>query len=428
MREGLRYLLLMLGLGCAAMSAPGCATMRLNQPNADLRPCNEGFAKTADGWNLGVRHIRPLHPDQGKLPVVLCHGLGLNGTFWTITDGHLPHQLAARGYEVFVVDMRGSGASYRDGLVGRVNRGLRQTPLLELGEGSWTMDDEARYDVPAILDYVQAKTGSDRVNWVGHSLGGMLLYPFLELDPRSPRIASFVAMGATAILADVPQRDMLRANRGLRLLLRGISTGRLARPMMLGRIPGMSRIDEFYFSRQNVDRRTINRFYGYTLENPGRGALLQLDPYLEFGHLVSADRKTDYAVLLGRITTPILLVAGEGDCMSDIASTQLTLNALASSDKTMQRFGKRDGHFDDYAHCDLVWSRHAPFEVFPAVADWLDRRQPGVIGSPQSPSASEPSRRSVGEERVDADLRPGLELAPQIPQPADLDELRLRQP
>jgi hypothetical protein len=67
--------------------------MRRDAPSPDLRPCTDGYAYTKDGWRLGVRHYRPAHPDPGKLPVILCHGLGLNATFWTITDNHLPMQL-----------------------------------------------------------------------------------------------------------------------------------------------------------------------------------------------------------------------------------------------------------------------------------------------------------------------------------------------
>ena len=158
----------------------GCASLRRLNVNRDLRPCSDGFAPTADGWMLGIRHYHPVEPDPDKLPVVLCHGLGLNGTFWTITGNHLPSQLVDRGYEVFVVDMRGSGASYRDGTIGWVNSGLRQTVIPEVGNDEWNMDDQAIYDVPAILDYVAQKTGSDQVNWVGHSLGGMLMFAFLE--------------------------------------------------------------------------------------------------------------------------------------------------------------------------------------------------------------------------------------------------------
>jgi hypothetical protein len=63
--------------------------------------------------------------------------------------------------------------------------------------------------------------------------------------------------------------------------------------------------------------------------------------------------------------------------MSDVPSTELTFAALGSPDKSMMRFGKSNGHIADYAHCDLVWSRHAPIEIFPPIIEWLDRRQPG---------------------------------------------------
>jgi lysosomal acid lipase/cholesteryl ester hydrolase len=419
-----RRLLATLGLLAACLSAAsGCATMRSNAPVVDLRPCTDGWAYTADGWRLGVRQFRPRTPDPGKLPVVLCHGLGLNATFWTLTDHHLPEQLVARGYEVFVFDFRGSGMSAKVGTIGKVNAFLRQTPLLEHGEGKWNVDDVIRYDVPAVLDYVKMATGQERVNWVGHSLGGMLVFPFVELSPDRSRIANFVGMGSTITLADAPERDMLRANRGLRVLARFASPGRMGRPLMFFRFPGLDRIDQFYYTSENVDKLTISRFYGYTLEDTGRSALQQLDPYLEFGHFISADRKIDYAARLAEFTTPTLMIAGDADCMSNVPSTLQTLNAMSSPDKAMIRFGKAEGQVADYGHCDLVWSRYAPKEVFPPMIDWLDARQPGTKPSPQQerPLASL-------QKRLDTDLRPGLELLPIAPQVGDRNELRLGKP
>jgi lysosomal acid lipase/cholesteryl ester hydrolase len=325
----------------------GCAGMRCNAPNPDLRPCTDGYAYTADGWRLGVRHYRPEHPDPGKLPVILCHGLGLNATFWTITDNHLPAQLAARGYEVYVFDIRGSGENAKLGRCDQVNKTLRQTCLRERGESNWTVDDLVKYDVPAILAYVERETGRNRVNWIGHSLGGMLVFPFVELTPHPEQIANFVGMGSTIIQAQTPQTDMLRANQGLRLLSLVASPGRLGRPLAFVRIPGMELIDRFYYSNENVDRLTVSRFYGYTLEDTGPGALRQLAPYLQYGHMLSADRKVDYSAMLCSIKTPTLLVAGDGDIMSDVPSTELTYTGLGSPDKTMMRFGKSNGHVDD---------------------------------------------------------------------------------
>ena len=391
-------------LGLALLGAPGCVAMRRSADSPDLRPCADGFAETDDGWRLGIRHIRPEHPDPAKLPVVLCHGLGLNATFWTITDDHLPGQLADRGYEVFLVDMRGSGLSHRKGVVGTIDTRVRETFLREIGGGLWTMDDQAFHDVPAVLAYVCRATGRDRVNWIGHSLGGMVMYPYLERGSGTDRVANFVSMGSPAMLAKFPRHDLLRANRALRFLMMGVSTGRLARPMMYARLPGLASVDRIYYTEANVESRTICRFYGYTLEDPGRIAMRQLDRYLERGRLVSADGTFDYAANLGSLRTPALFVVGEADVLADVSSSRMTYMSYGARDKAIREFGRREGHHADYGHCDLVWSRFAPTEVFPSVIEWLDHHQPPTPFDPGSGGV-----RPSPQERVDADLRPGLE-------------------
>jgi pimeloyl-ACP methyl ester carboxylesterase len=427
--------LLALSSACVLGLAAGCAVMRNHTSQLMLRPCSDGYAVTRDGWMLGIRHFHPESPDPGKLPVVLCHGLGLNGTFWTLTDDNMPTQLAARGYEVFVVDMRGSGASRKIGSVGRVNRVIRHTPMLEIGQHDWTVDHESFFDVPAILDYVERKTGSHRVNWVGHSLGGMLLFPYLEFGEEPDRIANFVAMGSPIIMAPAPQIPMIRANRGLRNLLSIMSTSRTARFLTWGRPPGLDKVDRFYYSAENVDTVTIDRFYGYTLEDPGPGALEQLEHYLDKGRMVSADRQTDYVAHLGEVRNPILFVAGEGDVLAPMAAVVATYEATGSADKSLARFGIREGFRADYGHCDLVWSRFAPEDIFPAVADWLEPRQPGrALPTPQTSSrprhilaptppvaTSAPAPGGV-QEAVQTDLRPGLELLPKPPNLVEIPE------
>ena len=62
----------------------------------------------------------------------------------------------------------------------------------------------------------------------------------------------------------------------------------------------MEMIDKFYYSVENVDWRTISRFYGYTLEDTGAGRLRQFDPVPEI---------RPHA--LGRRTVRLLSAAGE---------------------------------------------------------------------------------------------------------------------
>lgn len=360
----------------------GCAVIRDKANSPDLQPCSDAFVRTRDDWLLGIRHYRPTHPDPTKLPVVLCHGLGLNATFWTITENHLPGQLTQAGYEVFVYDCRSSGSSTPEKFA-KLNALLRNTPFPERGEQTWTTDEQAFFDIPAVLEYVRKKTGHEQVNWVGHSLGGMLMFPFLEEHPERHRIANFVGMGSTAVVFPTADaKEMANANIGLRALLQVVSTSRIARPMRFGRPPGLGYIDRFYYTKANVDHQTVNRFYGYTLEDPGAAALKQLQPYLEEGRFLSANGQTDYSANLDRVVTPTLFIAGDGDVMADIPSKTWTFEQIKSPDKTFLRFGKSQGHQLDYGHCDLVWARSAPLEVFPEIIRWLDSRQP-VFPNPQ---------------------------------------------
>lgn len=371
-RQG-RFLTGLLLTACALVA--GCAVVREKAPSVNFQPAADDFVRTRDGWLLGVRHYRPSHPDPAKLPVVLCHGLGLNATFWTITEHHLPEQLTQAGYEVFVYDCRSSGRSSPEKFA-RINETLRQTPFRERGECHWTTDDQAFYDIPAILEHVRKRTGKEQVNWVGHSLGGMLMFTFLEFHPERHRIANFVGMGSTAVV--FPTKDsqqMARANVGLRALSKLISTSRISRPMRFGRPPGLATIDRFYYTRDNVERATVDRFYGYALEDPGPAALKQLMPYLGEGRFLSADGKTDYSANLDRITTPTLFIAGEGDIMADLPSKRWTFDHLSSQDKTFMVFGRSSGYELNYGHCDLVWAKSAPQEIFPEIVRWLDQRQ-----------------------------------------------------
>ena len=218
---------------------------------------------------------------------------------------------------------------------------MRHTFLRECGERDWTVDDLVQYDVPAILDYVERETGHDRVNWVGHSLGGMLVFPYLELAPH-PRADRQLRRDGKHDHSggDSPERHARAPTAGCGSCRSSPALGGSAGRWRSSGCPGWNMIDRFYYSNENVDRETISRFYGYTLEDTGPGALRQLDPYLEYGHMLSADRTIDYSARLGEITTPTLLVAGDGDIMSDVPSTELTFAALGSPDKAIMRFGK----------------------------------------------------------------------------------------
>ena len=136
-------------------------------------------------------------------------------------------------------------------------------------------------------------------------------------------------------------------------------------------------IDSFYYSDDNVDERTVSRFYGYTLEDPGAGAFRQLDPYLQYGHMLSADGTVDYAAHAGEGHGADPDGRRRGGHHLRRPLDRADLRRARQPDKTLLRFGRPHGQVADYGHCDLVWSRHAPREIFPPIIDWLDQHQPG---------------------------------------------------
>ena len=181
---------------------------------------------------------------------------------------------------------------------------------------------------------------------------------------------------------------MLAANRGLRVLIALRQPGP-AGPA-LGVLPGPGDGTDRSILLLERERRPADDFAVLRLHARGHrpgGACGSL-PLIS--SMVTCSRRIARSITrrcLGEITTPTLLIAGDGDIMSDVASTELTFAGLGSPDKAIMRFGKSKGHVDDYGHCDLVWSRHAPKEIFPPLIDWLDQRQPGTGARARKPSA-----------------------------------------
>jgi pimeloyl-ACP methyl ester carboxylesterase len=70
------------------------------------------WMKTSDNWSLHLWHYPPINHDPKRLPVILCHGLSHNNTYWDLAENvSLAQYLQQRGYDVWSVSLRGSGQS-----------------------------------------------------------------------------------------------------------------------------------------------------------------------------------------------------------------------------------------------------------------------------------------------------------------------------
>ncbi len=133
--------------------------------------------QTADGQRLALIELTdPKTPAEkaAEGPVfLLVHGFGQNRLGFTL--GGLPRELLARGARVFLAELRGHGAS----------RSRSQAP--------WSLAQLLDDDCPALLEGVADWSGSRRVHWIGHSLGGLL---GIALLGRGAALASLTTLAS----------------------------------------------------------------------------------------------------------------------------------------------------------------------------------------------------------------------------------------
>jgi pimeloyl-ACP methyl ester carboxylesterase len=331
------------------------------------------FPRTADGWRIALHRYRPRAAALG-LPAILCGGYACNRYFLDYDERYsLARFLARAGFDTWVLEPRGCGLAHPSRDCTRPR--------------SWTFDDLVAFDVPTAVGHVAALTGSE-VTWVGHSMGGLLLYAYLGAGAEQVRrvragvtIASPVEFPATssellheigAFLLSIPFGDMIYQ--------RWILTA-------LWALFGRSSALEVGMNPENVERHVIGHALRLFIENVPRAKLKQLALWALEGVFCSADGRVDYRTALSRVKVPILAIAGSADRLATPAAVRRALDHLPVPPATYLEFGRAHGHSTDYGHVDLILGRAAPTEVFPVVAGWLASRSGGAPAAGEGAAA-----------------------------------------
>jgi len=353
---------------------PGCSALNI-LIRIDVKPEEVKYALTKDGWRIALYHYPPNGFTKRKVPIILCHGMALNNFFWNLSkDVNFPGHLASRGFDVWTVDLRGNGKSKP------ANRfGDFQSADVEVKKASnfWTVDDYAKYDIPAILDFVTQETGVEQVSWVGHSMGGMVMYAYLETTEDVSKVKNFVALGSPVVLPQ-PANEILKDMDELQRSIDGsidIGLKALRSTALISSITtNINPLDTLYFNRKNVDWDNVQRMYAHSLENIPRGVSQQMRELISTGEFKSHDKSFNYAKNLGKVEVPILLIAAKGDALGSEYSVVTAYNGVASKDKTYRLFGLENKYKVNYGHCDMIIGETAPEEVYPYIASWLEKR------------------------------------------------------
>ncbi len=313
--------------------------------------------RTEDGWEIVLYRYRPRLAGAPKTPpVLLVHGGASTRFSWDLGEGFgLAPWLAERGFETWTMDLRGR------------KRAGKWHNRLKLPQ--WTFDHLVEYDLPAILDTVCRLSGMAAVNYVGHSMGGMIGYCYL-IRFSGGAVSRMVTLGSPAFIHGVPPWVGLVRS----WMYRSIPDIRIDWMARAG-APFADRIPQWFLKAsvnlENVDSLLLARYLWRGIAAiPSRKAA-HFSKIAAVGGLVTEDGSIRYFDLLDRIRTPVYVIAGKADRLADWRACRETFEKIGSADKKFRLLAQSEGERFDYSHGDLLWGRHAPEELFPDLVDFL---------------------------------------------------------
>lgn len=340
----------------ALLAVTGCAASYIDPLPKEAE---HHRALTSDGWELELVRYAAQGDRRGR-PVLLCHGINANGRNMDLDARHsMARWFAAQGRDAWTVSLRPTGRFL--GADGGV-----------LPKPGYDFDALAERDLAAAVAHVRKTSGVPAIDYVGHSLGGMIFYAYLAGGGEG--IAAGVVLGSPVRLDFGGAADLLlpqvagMLDRGWILPMAGPAS--LTIPME-GLMEG-GFAERLLYNPANTSPATFQRLMATGMADVSVGLLQQLAELFRTGRFQSATGTKDYRQLLGQVRTPILVVAGKGDRFATAPAVKAGYQALGGP-KEWRLVGVETGAKADYAHMDLVIGDRAAQEVWPLTLDFLDR-------------------------------------------------------
>jgi polyhydroxyalkanoate synthase len=379
----------------AASSLGAFAWWRVSQsplPQEDLECLNSIDSRVETFHSEDDVELRlKRYVNEGGQPVLLVHGFTGNGL-----EFDLPHRrhnlalyLAERGYDVWISSFRGCG-------YGPYACGTR--------DWNHSVDDLAGLDAPALVNGITLATGRTPV-WIGHSMGGIVLYMYLlgataqrsngsyraTVDPslieeRNRSILGGVAIASPPSLAFGGGDWIAKLERlpfyktQTKFLIRYLEfLGRISPKMNISRVrdlvtrfPRLGRIlaQRGPFAIVLYNSKNVDADVGYSLlkwasdnvttRMSNQFLALALDPELK-----TYDKGFSYTAEMHRITAPLLFITGSEDF---VGAENIRVDGYERVSSSLKQFKFYEG----YGHTDLVMGKRVEEEVYPAILAWIE--------------------------------------------------------
>jgi alpha-beta hydrolase superfamily lysophospholipase len=293
-----------------------------------------------------------------KASVLLVHGYGQNRYAWHLPSRSMSNYLAAEGYDVFNLDLRGHGRS----------RHLGARPPRDLSE-------YVREDVPAAVDEVRALSGHDRVYLVGHSLGGLICYACAPAI--ADRVAGVITLGSPyhftrgSRFLSMLGSTMLMLDKALKFQGDALPLEDAGEVMRLARVFIESPLFPLPirgYAPKSIEPQVLGQHMSLAMDLGSiavmRNMFLRAAEARASGHRLGV--LYGYATAFEALELPLLVVAGSRDGLAPPDAVRPAYERSSSPDKTYRVFPR--------GHIDILVGRDAPLTVWPLIGSWLDAR------------------------------------------------------
>lgn len=342
---------------------------------------------TQDLWKIRVCRYRRGRT-QGE-PILLCHGAGANHHNFTYPEAFsLIDYLVELGYDCWAVDLRGCRSSQPP--FGRKHFEAR-------------LDDYLLKDIPAVMDQIRRVTGYERVHWVGHSLGGFLLYAYV-LEYGDKHIASGISIAAPI---GFDGTRVWSPQFAVRFLARhpGLASRAARAYVPIGKALHLP-MGLFPVNLRNVHPRVTAEHMFIMLDNLLPDIFGSLADWARNKAMHLKNGSLNVKEGLSTLRLPIMCLFAPSDPFISPEYAWRFFDQLPSQDKEMLVLSKEDGCVEDYNHVEIPFSREVRKEVFMPIGRWLashpaprpaagDRKVPGVPAQGHGTSTPHHERHGI---------------------------------
>ncbi|XP_050361921.1 lipase 1-like [Nymphalis io] len=349
---------------------------------------------TADGYIVQahrIPHGRDANNRPGPRPVVLVmHGLMCSSAdFLVLGPGNaLAYVLAEAGYDVWLANARGNYYSRRHIFLDPNDR-----EGLEFWKFSW--DEIGNLDLPALVNFIIANTGQQKMHYIGHSQGTTTFLVLNSLRPEfNEKFISFQALAPSAYVEHnenklreimVQFESVLESvafslgfgeamgGEGWRQIFTALgltlcNDQSFLQPLCVFAILGAGEIENFNKTMlpvivgHNPAGAAIRQIIHY-------GQVLRFNRFARYNHANPLTNLAEYGSLtppeydLSRVTVPAYLHYGKNDAQSDYRDVLLLGERLGNT------IGVYPIERETFNHFDFIWGGDVRTQLYDKLVD-----------------------------------------------------------